>query len=334
MNNGYIKAPKGSEFVKYLYDQCLLLDLRSLTWGDSGPRLLTQAIYKFNLQSSVLPPSVFNPIPHWSVDDFFNGKGHALNESSAVHLWNEMWRRNNYNSDETYSYDSLYEKLKRRYNLFNVFNDIYINNKWGSRESVSGHGSDLAETVVVRRELPELINSLNVQSLLDAPCGDYNWMSRTDISVKEYIGIDIVPALIENNKRLYGSHKCRFILGDVVHGALPKVDMILCRDCLVHLPLDQAMDAIKNFQKSDSTYLVATTYPNVMINSDKPAWSLNKDATRIFSVGDWRPLNLVLPPFNLGPPVLTINERGVGFDSEKTLGVWKLNTQKSSALSG
>jgi hypothetical protein len=33
----------------------------------------------------------------------------------AVHLWNEMWRRNQRDKDETYDPGCLYEQLKRRY---------------------------------------------------------------------------------------------------------------------------------------------------------------------------------------------------------------------------
>jgi len=59
-----------------------------------------------------------------------------------------------------------------------VFSQIHRNNLWGEQESVSGNGSSLAATANLRQELPPLLAGLNVTSLLDAPCGDFNWMKE------------------------------------------------------------------------------------------------------------------------------------------------------------
>ena len=80
-----------------------------------------------------------------------------------------------------------------------VFSEIYSNNSWGDTESVSGPGSSLAQTAVIRRELPILLKKIDAESLLDAPCGDYNWMKYTELNLDKYIGADIVPELIINN---------------------------------------------------------------------------------------------------------------------------------------
>jgi len=57
-----------------------------------------------------------------------------------------------------------------------VFAEIFQRNAWASRESVSGTGSELGRTYHLRRELPVVLSELNVRSLLDLPCGDFNWM--------------------------------------------------------------------------------------------------------------------------------------------------------------
>jgi len=36
-------------------------------------------------------------------------------EARAIHLWNEMWRRNGADKDADYDPDCFYEKLKKRY---------------------------------------------------------------------------------------------------------------------------------------------------------------------------------------------------------------------------
>jgi hypothetical protein len=59
--------------------------------------------------------------------------------------------------------------------------DIYLNNSWADAESVSGRGSTMARTALIRSELPSLLASVGAQSLFDAPCGDFNWMQRLRI---------------------------------------------------------------------------------------------------------------------------------------------------------
>src|SRR5688572_773801 len=88
-----------------------------------------------------------------------------------------------------------------------VFNRIYHGNEWGSKESVSGPGSTLKTTEDLRKELPGFLKSLGIKSMLDAPCGDCNWISKIDLSNIDYTGVDIVPELIESNKKKYPDKK-------------------------------------------------------------------------------------------------------------------------------
>jgi hypothetical protein len=93
------------------------------------------------------------------------------------------------------------------------------------------------------------------------------------------------------------------------------VDLILCRDCLVHLPLADAVNAVDNLRRSGSQYLLTTTFVNRDDNRDIPA------------AGGWRPLNLRRPPFNFPDPLLVLDERctaGDGKYADKSLGLWLL----------
>lgn len=87
-----------------------------------------------------------------------------------------------------------------------IFKDIYDNNVWhniGSEleqtESKSGGGSTLKQTKVIVRELPILFKKLDIGTILDASCGDFNWMKLINFDNIKYIGIDIVPGVIEEN---------------------------------------------------------------------------------------------------------------------------------------
>ena len=185
----------------------------------------------------------------------------------------------------------------------------------GDRPSFSGPGSDLEQTAVIRAELPRLLADIGARSILDAPCGDFYWMKECRLDVDQYIGMDIVPALIAKNVHEHAAPGRRFIVGDVVADSLPQVDVIFCRDCLVHLPTREALKAIHNFQHSGSTFLLTTTYPTRKVNEnlDEP--------------GEWRPLNLTEPPFGFPPPLRVLNEgctEAHGRNADKSLGLWRL----------
>src|SRR5437868_5072453 len=85
-----------------------------------------------------------------------------------------------------------------------IFSDIYYRNVWGDEESVSGPGSGVKRASAFREELAELLKQLQVTTLLDAGCGDYNWMKELNLGSMQYIGVDVVPELITINQQKYG----------------------------------------------------------------------------------------------------------------------------------
>ncbi|CAE6935807.1 hypothetical protein [Paraburkholderia domus] len=80
-------------------------------------------------------------------------------------------------------------------NTADVFRDIYLGKKWHSAESVSGWGSEQGNTERFVRELPDLASRYNVTSVLDVPCGDFNWMRHVDLGDIDYIGADFVAGV-------------------------------------------------------------------------------------------------------------------------------------------
>jgi len=202
-----------------------------------------------------------------------------------------------------------------------VFSEIYQKNVWGSRESASGSGSEKARSRVVAQRLPDVIRNLGVRSFLDVPCGDFNWMRHVDLAVERYIGADIVDAMVSANSQRYAGPRREFVRLDVICDPLPLVDLIFCRDCLVHLSLKDAMAVIANFKRSRSTYVMLTTFTNCKRNFD-------------MITGGWRALNLQRPPFNFPAPIELINEQ---FDvwltsvRGKSMGIWRLSDLDTGA---
>lgn len=195
------------------------------------------------------------------------------------------------------------------------FSQKYFTRGFGGTVSVSGPGSDLVQTKEIIRELPILVRELNVRVLVDVPCGDFFWMKTLKLEIEKYIGVDIVSELIRNNSKIYGNKNREFISMDITKNILPRADLILCRDCFVHLSFKDTLRSIKNFKKSLSGYLLTTTFTEL---------SSNKDVI----TGGWRPLNLQLPPFSFPEPIRIINEKCTEEDgrlSDKCLGLWRLD---------
>jgi len=195
-----------------------------------------------------------------------------------------------------------------------VFGRIFRDNNWNYGESVSGPGSTLLQTETIRQELPGLIESLNVRSVLDAGCGDMNWMRRLAVPLERYVGIDVVPDLIEKNRRELGSADRVFEVRDLTRDSLPRVDLVLCRDCLVHFSFEDVFRALRNVRASGSRYLLTTTFPARESNADVPT-------------GSWRTLNYEKTPFLFPPPLALVNEKltvAEGTYADKSLGLWEV----------
>lgn len=198
-----------------------------------------------------------------------------------------------------------------------TFARIYRDNAWGDSETASGPGSTQARGAQFEDELVATLDTLGIRSIVDAPCGDCNWMrrvlARCDV---EYTGIDIVDELIARNSARLGGPKTRFIPADMTRADLPAADLVLCRDGLVHLSYVDARAAIRNFRRSGSRYLLATTFVAHASNQDVPT-------------GGWRPVNLEAPPFRFPSRILEIDERcthSEGRYHDKRLGLWALDT--------
>jgi hypothetical protein len=195
------------------------------------------------------------------------------------------------------------------------FTKTYKFNLWKGKESVSGPGSSIFQTKTIRQEIPLLVERLNVKTMMDAPCGDFHWMSQVNLPVDLYIGVDIVDELISINDSKYGNSTRKFVSLDITKDTLPQVDLILCRDCLVHLSFADSWLALRNFKRSGSKYLLTTTFPHVKKNRDITTNGTN-----------WRPLNLQLPPYDLPNPLQIIDEKYpfARRNLIKTLGLWDL----------
>jgi hypothetical protein len=206
--------------------------------------------------------------------------------------------------------DALRHRVRGRAHVRDIFERIYDKNLWGDPESVSGGGSGTAATDAIRRDLPSLFKRYSITSLLDAPCGDFQWMKHVAGSLERYTGVDIVRDLVERNTRLYGTDRIRFACADIVVDPLPAADAVLCRDCFIHLPTRLIRAALANFRASGIRYLLLTNNRDVESYHDIP-------------IGSFRRVNFERLPFLFPSPLDVVNE---SVNGDRQLCLWELDS--------
>jgi SAM-dependent methyltransferase len=215
-------------------------------------------------------------------------------------------------------YDTVHRLRLRVMSRTDVFARAYRNTTWGSQESGSGDASELRATEVVRAQLTDLLHRHNVTSLLDAPCGDWNWMQHIDLTGIEYFGADIVPTVIAANQQRFERPGVSFAVADLTRDRLSSVEAIICRDCLVHGSYHDISEILANFRRTGATWLLLNTFPEVENNRNQ------------FTGARWRRLNFQLPPFNFPDPVEAIADGGDVTPSQ--LSLWRMSDLPALAL--
>lgn len=171
--------------------------------------------------------------------------------------------------------------------------------KWGG----NGSGSTFFSTIAIRTALPTLLDELKIESILDLGCGTLSWFDKLAYKF-DYVGVDVVSDVIAQNRKAHP--RLRF---EVLAAELPQTDLILCRDCFAHLTLETVHDMITRIVSSESKWLLTSTYPHSKYNGE------------LHKAGDYRPINLTLPPFSFPPEHrLICDDRQL----DKHLGLWKI----------
>ncbi|MEZ4965780.1 MAG: class I SAM-dependent methyltransferase [Saprospiraceae bacterium] len=196
-----------------------------------------------------------------------------------------------------------------------VFSEIYHTNHWKGEESICGITSGIEQTSDLRSRLQYWLAAQNIRSVLDAPCGDFVWMREMDLRGIAYTGVDIVPEMILQNTERYGGPGISFHVLDITSDAIPRADLILCRDCLVHLSFPNIKKTLDRFLESESRYLACTSFVQNRFNYD-------------IRDGDWRTLNMQKAPFSFPAPLAVIPDDcalGDGAFADKSLCIWSLD---------
>ena len=201
------------------------------------------------------------------------------------------------------------------------FSFIYRYKFWkysqNAEYSASGAGSDINATIKIRSGLESFFKEFNIKSIIDIPCGDFNWFGKINLENYKYIGCDLVEEVITNNNLKFNNNKnISFTTFDLINDDIKKFDnydFLIIRDCLVHLDNKDVHKILKKIFSSKIKYIGLTSY-DIENNDIKP------------QKGDrWRPINFLLKPYLLDTPFYIIDDSNSFNNTEnlKKLLIWK-----------
>jgi hypothetical protein len=335
ISNAFIGARRGSRIADAYYKRVrqAVANKRRFSWNWLGGDLLTEVVTHDSRGWHELPADKVQPICWSRPQDFLAQRDEAAHERAvnrdafAYMLSNvelgkrfpEAGRRGYLLHERTF----FMHLLRRSLGCTDVLSSIVCENAAAAQaqlfrqhrcESVSGTGSSLQQTAAIRQCLPLLLEYLGVKRLLDAPCGDFNWLRQVHLGCIEYIGVDILGELIATHEETNTDVRRRFISADLLHDSLPLADAILCRDLLPHLSYVEIVDVLRRFVASGARYILVTHFNAARSNQDTTG-------------GAWRPLNLERAPFHFPPPLHRLMEKCTedgGVWGDKCLAVWRL----------
>lgn len=164
-----------------------------------------------------------------------------------------------------------------------IFTNIYVNGSW---RFGSGHGSLPSVTRSYRRYLQRFIDQPDVRHVVDLGCGDWQFSRYIDWSSVDYLGLEVVPELIESNTTAYGASNVRFARSPARFADLPPADLLIAKDVLQHWPSRDISDFL--------TIAVEQYRYCLITNCVRPKRDRNSD----IPMGAFRPLDIREPPFN------------------------------------
>jgi SAM-dependent methyltransferase len=154
-----------------------------------------------------------------------------------------------------------------------TFRRIYATEAWGADEQQgfsSGSGSRGAIAEQYCSWLVAFIRERGFRSVADLGCGDFYVGNRiAEETGIEYVGVDIVPEVIEHHRRKFARKGIGFECLDIVKDRLPEADFCLIRQVFQHLSNVEIASALAKVED----------YPFALVSEHvprKPRW-FNRD---------------------------------------------------------
>ena len=269
-------------------------------------------------------------INDWMYSDMLSDNGiiiiHDTNGHPGPYVLMESIDNTKYRLEKHFQNDDDYGigiAYKLNNNLQQIFKNYDSYDRLELNDDHCGPGSTLWYTQPIRNQLVPLLKKNNINSMLDAPCGDFQWASKVEFPEGfDYLGGDLHESLIQRNKRLYNNN---FMVIDITKDKLPSKDLIFVRDCLFHLTDELKFKFFKNFLSSNFKYI---------LTSNHPRHNYNKDVSSFMDGHFHENINWELPPWNFPKSIDTIidyDETNSNFSyyPYRTMELWTFEQIKS-----
>jgi SAM-dependent methyltransferase len=176
----------------------------------------------------------------------------------------------------------------------NVFERIYRNDLW---HGGSGPGSLPRVNRPYVRFLQRFLRHNQIRTVVDLGCGDWQFSRGIDWGDAQYLGLDVVPHVLERNRRRYGRRTVEFGASPADAKDVPAADLLIVKDVFQHLCNGTVGAYVNVFPKFK--YVLVTNC------SQKSRHLMNTD----IADGGFRPIDLRLPPFAV--PMASVLEFGM-----------------------
>lgn len=168
----------------------------------------------------------------------------------------------------------------------NPFAAIYETGAWGAG---SGPGSYPEFTIEYRAFIQRFMVLNGITSVVDIGCGDWQFSRYIDFRGARYLGLDVVPALVERNRQAFGGPQVAFDEMPADVADVPGGDLLLIKDVLQHLPNADIFRILETVVPRFKFALITNSYEKVNTGQ-------NYD---ISGHGDFRCLDLTAEPYNV-----------------------------------
>jgi SAM-dependent methyltransferase len=139
-----------------------------------------------------------------------------------------------------------------------VFSEVYARNIWG------GGGGDFSSGPGSADQFGEpycaaILAAVDIgpeTTIVDLGCGDFRVGARLSSKTPaRYIGVDVVPSLIEGLQERYGTERIAFRCLDITDDPLPAGNICLIRQVFQHLSNEQIANVVAKLSVYDRVFV-------------------------------------------------------------------------------
>ncbi len=241
--------------------------------------------------------------------------------------WSKNWRTQRKERRRRAKFEQAQANF-RGLSIQQAFEQIYSKREWGAAPDGSpfwsGNGSRVDQSLSYEDYVVNLLERHPAfTSIVDVGCGDFQVSRRIlqrgrQLAGKtiSYVGLDVVPSLIEHHTARYTDPNTRFAVCNAVEGELPRADLGLIRQILQHLSNDQAAAILEKASRAFKAVIVVESLP---ITMKAPNLDIGHGVTTRVALGSG--IYIDQPPFYM--PVIDHFDAGhTGNEILRTSLVW------------